>query len=98
MNVIVEKALISLTEDCNTTMLHPQDEDLIKLTLKVLNKHGVKLESDEIESWLLENSWEPSPVKSLVTWAKTISEGGRVQLKYKSMLPSEKSIWEHLNA
>jgi len=98
MNELLDKALKLLSDVCNKSMLHVIDEDYIKVTLRVLHKKGVNLNSDKIEQWLVSDNWQPSPVKQVVSWAKSIKSGGRVQLKSKNTAPSEKEIWNRLNA
>ena len=63
MNQYLEKALTALTKKCNITALHPLDDDLIKLNLKVLNSNGIVLDSSEIEDWLTSNHWQSNPKK-----------------------------------
>ncbi len=97
MNNLVEKALNSLNT-LNKSSLHPTDEDRIKVTLKALHKNEVEINLNELESWLIENNWQKKPIKSIVTWAEAITSGGRVQIKHKQMAPTEKEVWERINA
>ena len=98
MNPLVEKAFESLSVICNTTALHPSDEDRIKVTLKVLHKNNVEIDVNELRSWLISNSWQVKPVKNVISWAEKITTGGRVQIKHKNMAPTENDIWQQLNA
>ena len=96
MTPLTIKALEYLTERCNITMLHTSDEDIIKVTLRALHKQGEVLNASAIEQWALKNNWQSTPVKNLSKWAKAIGSGGRVQLKYKNMAPTEKEILSRL--
>jgi hypothetical protein len=98
MNEILERALKSLSVTCNKSMLHTSDEDRIKVTFRVLYKKGINLNANEIEEWLVAENWQSNPIKIVVKWAQAIDSGGRVQLKFKNMAPSEKEIWARLNA
>lgn len=98
MDEILDKAFKSLSTTCNTTALHPNDEDPIKMTLKTINKNGVAIDTDSLETWLIENRWQKSSIKNVIKWAEAISTGGRVQIKNKSIVQTEKKIWERLNA
>ena len=98
MNQLIEKAFKSLAVTCNISALHPSDEDRIKVTLKTLHKNGVAIDVTSLEQWLLKNNWQEKPVKNIVSWAKAVSTGGRVQLKHKNMAPTEKEVWQKLNA
>jgi hypothetical protein len=97
MNQVLIKAFNSLTTTCNTTALHPSDEDRIKVTLKTLHKNGINIDDDSLENWLLENKWQKTPVKNVMKWAEAVSTGGRVQIKNKSMAQTEKQIWDKLS-
>jgi len=98
MNQVLIKAFNSLTTTCNTTALHPNDEDRIKMTLKTLHKNGIHIDVDSLEDWLLDNKWQKTPIKNVLKWAETVSTGGRVQIKNKSMVQTEKQIWDRLSA
>jgi len=92
MSPFVEESLKYLTERVNLSGLHSNDEDTIKVTLRVIKNQGETLDPGEIESWALSNNWQPKPLKNLVNWATAVSAGGRVQLKFKNMAPSEAQI------
>jgi hypothetical protein len=98
MHPILEKALKLLSVTCSKSALHPSDEDRIKVTLRVLIKNGVAIAPAAIEQWLIANSWQAKPIKNIISWATAISNGGRVQLKNKTMAPTEKEVWQKLNA
>lgn len=97
MDQLAVKAFQSLTNICNTTALHPNDEDRIKVTLKALHKNGVVINIAALENWLLNNSWQTKPIKSVTAWASEVATGGRVQLNNKQIAPTEKQVWERLN-
>lgn len=96
MNQFTEKAFESLTIACNTISLHSTDEDFIKVTLRVLHKKKVGVDINELEHWLICNDWKEKPTKSVVSWAEAVENGRRIQLKHKSMVPTEKEIWQKL--
>lgn len=96
MNSLVEKAFRSLTTTCNITLLHPNDEDRIKVTLKALHNNDVRIDSSELEAWLVKEGWSPKPIKNVALWLRAIANGGRVQLKYKAMVKSEEEVWKKL--
>ena len=98
MNELLEKSFEALSISCNKSGLHTLDEDRIKLNLRVLHKNSVPINVVALELWLINNGWQPSSIKSIISWAKSISNGGRVQIKHKEHAPSEKEIWERLNA
>ena len=98
MNPLVKKAFESLAVTCNTTALHPSDEDRVKVTLKALHKNNVVIDVNELKSWLISSGWEGNPVKNITSWAEKITTGGRVQIKHKNMAPTENDIWKQLNA
>ncbi len=97
MNSLLLKALTSLSSTCNKSSLHAVDEDRIKVTFRAIHKNKVPVNPAEIEQWLLSNNWQPKPVESIVTWAKTISSGGKLPLKNKDLVPTEKEVWAKLN-
>jgi len=92
MTPFVEESLKYLTERVNLSGLHSNDEDAIKVTLRVIKKQREILNPKEIETWAIANKWQAKPVKDLVSWVTAISSGGRVQLKFKEMAPSEKDV------
>lgn len=92
MTPFIEEALKLLTSRCNLSGLHSNDEDLIKVTLRALKKQGEIIDPAAIEQWALSNNWQPKPLKDLISWASAVSSGGRVQLKFKAMAPTEKEI------
>ncbi len=96
MHQYLQNALEILTAKCNRSALHPLDEDLIKLHLRVLNAHGIPLDADEIQSWLQARGWQDRVAKKFVNWATTVSEGGRVQLKNARNLPAESEVWNRV--
>lgn len=98
MNELLEKAFEKLSISCNKPGLHTLDEDKIKLNLRVLHKNNVPINVVALELWLVEKGWQPSSIKSIISWAKSISNGGRVQIKHKEYAPSEKEIWDRINA
>lgn len=98
MNEIIEKAFNYLSKKCNKTVLHSNDEDLIKLTLRALHKNGVEIDLSSLQSWLSENGWQQKPVKNVVLWATAVSSGGRVRLKNNATALKEKEVWERLNS
>ena len=97
MHPLVEVALNNLSVTCFRSAVHPQDEDRIKVTLKALKKHQVELDLDEVERWLVSENWDARSIQRTIKWARTIMEGGTVQLKNKAAASSEKEIWTHLN-
>jgi len=98
MNKVVEKAFKSLSTTCNKSALHSYDEDSIKMMLKTIHKNDIEIDVDTLQSWLIENSWQEKPIKNVIKWAETISNGGRVQIKNKSIAQTEKQIWEKINS
>ena len=96
MHKHLKTSLEVLTAVSNRSALHALDEDRIKLHLRVLAKHDVPLDANEIQAWLLVNHWQPGPVKQVVAWAKSIAEGGRVQIRNASSLPSEADVWRRV--
>jgi len=98
MNSLLLKALTSLSNTCNKSALSPVDEDRIKMILKVIYKNGIPINPAEIEQWLEANKWQQKPVKSIVSWAQTISSGKRVPLNNQNQKVTEKEIWAKLNS
>ncbi|WP_136255210.1 hypothetical protein [Onishia niordana] len=98
MDKMLEKAFESLSVSCNKSGLHALDEDNIKVTLRTLQKNGVPIDINSLDSWLVDNNWQQTPRKAIVFWAKAVSRGGRVQVKNKESAPTEKEVWERLNA
>ena len=98
MNSLLLKALTSFSATCNKAMLQPNDEDRIKLTLKVLHKNRIPINPAEIEPWLQANHWSSRSVASIVGWAQTISAGGKVQLCNKNPKLTENDVWTKLNS
>ena len=49
MNSLLLKALSSFSVTCNKAMLQANDEDRIKLTLRVLHKNRIPINPAEIE-------------------------------------------------
>jgi hypothetical protein len=96
MHQYLKNALESLSATCNRSALHPLDEDSIKLHLRVLNCHGIQLDAVEIESWLQANEWQNQATQKVVSWAKTIAEGGRVKFKNAHRLQSESEVWKYV--
>ncbi len=92
MTPLVEEALKLLTSRCNTSALHPNDEDYAKITLRALKSYGEHIDPAAINAWLLSNNWQPEPIKRIVKWSTAVSNGGRVQIKYKTSAPTEKQI------
>lgn len=98
MDNMLEKAFESLSLTCNKSGLHALDEDRIKVTLRALHKNGVPIDIQSLDAWLVDNNWQEKPRKSVISWAEAISSGGRVQVKHKENAPTEKEVWERLNA
>ena len=98
MNSLLSKALNSFATTCNKARLQPNDEDRIKLTLKVLHKNRIPINPAEIEPWLLANQWPSRSVASIVGWAEAISSGGKLQLTNKNPKLTENEVWTKLNA
>ena len=98
MNSLLLKALTSFSATCNKAMLQANDEDRIKLTLKVLHKNRIPINPAEIEPWLQANHWSSRSVASIVGWAQTISAGGKVQLSKKNPKLTEDDVWTKLNS
>lgn len=72
------------------------DEDTIKSYLKALHKHGENINLAELRVLAEANNWGKEPVKQLVKWADAISSGGRVVIKDKRMVETDKQIIAHL--
>ena len=98
MNSLLLKALTSFSATCNKAMLQANDEDRIKLTLKVLHNNRIPINPAEIEPWLQANHWSSRSVASIVGWAQTISAGGKVQLSNKNPKLTENDVWAKLNS
>lgn len=98
MNSLLSKALNSFAATCNKARLQPNDEDRIKLTLKVLHKNRIPINPAEIEQWLQANNWSANSVTSIVGWAQTISAGGKVALGSRNPKLTENEVWTKLNA
>ena len=98
MNSLLSKALNSFAATCNKARLQPNDEDRIKLTLKVLHKNRIPINPAEIEPWLLANQWPSRSVTSIVCWAEAISSGGKLQLTNKNPKLTENEVWTKLNS
>jgi len=96
MSPLLEQAMKTLTVRCNTTALHPTDEDMIKSYFKALHKHGELLDPISLGEWAKNNNWETQPIKLLSKWAEAISTGGRVVIKHKAFVETEKEIISHL--
>ena len=97
MNSLLLKALTSFSSSCNKAMLQANDEDRIKLTLKVLHKNRIPINPAEIEQWLQANNWSANSVTSIVGWAQTISAGGKVALGSRNPKLTENEVWTKLN-
>ena len=98
MNSLLSKALNSFAATCNKARLQPNDEDRIKLTLKVLHKNRIPINPAEIEQWLQANNWSQKSVTTIVSWAQAISSGGKVQLTNKNPKLTENDVWTKLNS
>lgn len=98
MDKLLKKAFESLSVACNKSGLHVLDEDRIKVTLRALHKNGVPIDIPSLEAWLVEDNWQQTSRKAIISWAKAVSSGGRVQIKHKENAPTEKEVWERLNA
>lgn len=98
MERILEKALESLSATCNKLGLHALDEDRIKVTLRTLHKNGIPIDIPSLDAWLVVNNFQKAPRKAIISWAKEISSGGRVQIKNKENAPTEREVWARLNA
>lgn len=104
MTPLVNKALENLTTKCNTSVgaFHTMDEAWIKQTLRALHKHGEVLDSKEIHTWLINNKWDAKAAKNFIKIAQTIADGGRVQIRNKSLvagiLETDKQIIKRLQA
>ena len=98
MNSLLLKALKSFSATCNKAMLQANDEERIKLTLKVLHKNRIPINPAEIEQWLQANNWSQKSVTTIVSWAQAISSGGKVQLTNKNPKLTENEVWTKLNS
>lgn len=98
MSTLVQQAMDTLTVRCNLAHLHPMDEDTIKSYLKALHKHGENINPAELRVLAEANNWGKEPVKQLVKWAEAISSGGRVVIKDKRMMETDKQIIAHLKS
>ncbi|WP_444932067.1 DUF1889 family protein [Microbulbifer sp. SSSA002] len=98
MNQLIDKAFEYLTITCNTSSLHPNDEDRIKVTLRTLHKNKVSIDIASLEDLLKSNNWQDKTIKNVVKWAKAVTSGGGVKLKHKNMAPTEKELWKKLNS
>jgi len=98
MDKMLEKAFKSLSVTCNKSGLHALDEDRIKVTLRALHKNGVPIDIPSLEAWLVDDNWQQSPRNAIITWARAVSSGGRVQIKHKDSAPTEKEVWQRLSA
>ncbi|MGL4206918.1 MAG: hypothetical protein ACRCRW_12470 [Aeromonadaceae bacterium] len=98
MNSLLLKAMNSFSVTCNKAMLQPNDEDRIKLTLKVLHKNRIPINPAEIEQWLQANNWSQRSVTTIVSWAQTISSGGKLPLGNRNPKLTENEVWAKLNA
>lgn len=98
MNSLLLKALTSFSSSCNKAMLQANDEDRIKLTLKVLHKNRIPISPAEIEAWLVANHWPSRSVTSIVGWAQALSSGGKLQLTNKNPKLTENEVWTKLNS
>lgn len=96
MTTLVEQAIKTLSVICNTTALHPSDEDRIKNYLKALHKHGENISPSIIESLINQENWQSNPSKLILKWAEAISTGGRVVIKDKMFIQPEKEVIAHL--
>lgn len=98
MNSLLLRALTSFSSSCNKAMLQANDEDRIKLTLKVLHKNRIPINPAEIEAWLVANHWPSRSVTSIVGWAQALSSGGKLQLTNKNPKLTENEVWTKLNS
>ena len=98
MNSLLLKALTSVSSSCNKAMLQANDEDRIKLTLKVLHKNRIPINPAEIEAWLVANHWPSRSVTSIVGWAQALSRGGKLQVTNKNPKLTENEVWTKLNS
>jgi len=98
MDNMLKKAFESLSLTCNKSGLHALDEDRIKVTLRALHKNGVPIDIQLLDAWLADHNWQKNPRKAVISWAEAVSSGGRVQVKHKESAPTEKEVWERLNA
>jgi hypothetical protein len=96
MNEIFKKAFNDLSIICNQTILHPNDEDQIKVTLSVLHKKNIEIDLSKLNSWLSENGWEEKAVRNIISWATAIYSGSKVHLNNKATAPTENEVWERL--
>lgn len=79
----------SIDSMSNKMSLHPLDEDRIKGLLKALYADGKELDLDLLDKLAKENHWSDSAAKFLVSKAKQLANGGRVQLKYDKTMGAE---------
>ena len=98
MTTLVQQAMDTLTVRCNLAHLHPMDEDTIKSYLKALHKHGESINPAELKALAEANNWGQEPVKQLVKWAGAIANGGRVVIKDKRLVETDKQIIDHLKS
>ncbi len=98
MDRLIISAIEYLADTCNKSGLHPTDEDRVKITLKVLHKHGLSAKSNELRLFLESTGWAKQPVKDIIKWADLVFSGGRVQIKHKVHAPSENEVWSQVNA
>lgn len=85
MSPIVRKAIETLSNVVNvsTGLAHPLDESRAKELFKALHKQGIPLNSSEVYSVAIENSWPERHAKALSELAGKIGNGGRVQIKHQ---------------
>ena len=96
MNQYLLNALESLHIVCNRSSLHPNDEDRVKMYFRVLKQHDIPLDAKGIRAWLQSKEWHDLPIKQVVTWATSIEDGGRVQIKNPNLVGSEAEVWERI--
>jgi hypothetical protein len=84
MNPILRKAIETLSNVVNvsTGLAHPLDNSRAKELFKALHKQGIPLNSNEVYSVAIENSWPERHAKALSDLAGKIENGGRVQIKH----------------
>lgn len=101
MNPILKKSIETLSHVINvsTGLTHPLDESRAKELFKALHKQGIQLNSSEIYSLAISNSWPERHAKSLSELAEKIASGGRVQIKHPKGWgePTVKKIISGLN-
>lgn len=69
---VVEQAMKSLTSAANlaTGVLHPSDEELAKLTFRILRSRNHQEPAENIKLWAIKNGWLPKAAERLEALAE----------------------------